>query len=130
MINLIVPLHTQMNCESTIQVAQFLGKTIHTRDASNQLLKLVADNPCQKVDLDFSEVEYISRSFADQFHADKIKLATEQQKTIIVTNANEEVINMLQAVARTQNKAYRGHTHLPVYKYSTWNQLENFLLSI
>jgi hypothetical protein len=93
-------------------------------------LELVEKDPCQKIDLDFSNVEYISRSFADQFHADKIKLAIEQQKSIIVTNANEEVINMLQIVAKTQNKIYRGYSNLPVYKYSTWNQLENYLLSI
>ena len=64
-----------MNCETTIQVVDLLGKTIHTRDASNQLLKLVAENPCYTIELDFLDVAYISRSFADQFHADKISLA-------------------------------------------------------
>lgn len=119
-----------MNCETTIQVAELLGKTIHTREASNHLLQFVASDRCQQIELDFTGVDYISRSFADQFHADKMHLAAEQQKSIIVTNANTEVVNMLQAVAKTQNKTYRGNTSLPVYKYSTWSQLENFLLSI
>lgn len=119
-----------MNCRTTIRVSDLLGVTIHTREASNELLKAVSEDCCKQVDLDFSDVEYISRSFADQFHADKIKLAVEQQKNIIVTNANEEVIKMLQAVARTQNKTYKEYSDIPVYKYSNWTQLENFLLSV
>lgn len=119
-----------MNCHTTIQVFELLGATIHTREASNELLRVVQNDPCAQIDLDFSQVAYISRSFADQFHADKVKLAQEQQKSIMVTNANEEVVQMLQAVAKTQNKEHRDLNHAPVYRYSQWNQLENFLLSV
>jgi len=120
-----------MNCEPTISVAKLLGKTIHTRDASRQLLDFIAENPCMKVELDFLDVDYISRSFADEFHANKIKLASELQKSIILTNANDEVINMFQSVARTQNKRFKEDTATrPIYKYSSWSQLESYLLSI
>jgi hypothetical protein len=118
-----------MNCQTIIQVAEILGNTIHTRDAAKQLLSVVAADPCAQTELDFSEVTYISRSFADQFHSDKLQLIASSQKQIIVTNANEEVVNMLQAVAKTQNKSYQNSS-LPVFKYSNWNQLENYLLSI
>ncbi len=91
---------------------------------------MVAADAGQKIELDFAEVDYISRSFADEFHANKIQLATDTQKTIIVTNANDEVMNILQAVAKTQNKTYRAAGSLRVYKYSSWSQLEKFLLSI
>ena len=93
-------------------------------------MDFVANSPCKNIELDFLDVDYISRSFADQFHADKIKISIELQKSIIVTNANDEVINMLQSVARTQNKSYNELTEVPVYKYSNWIQLENYLLSI
>lgn len=119
-----------MNGESIIQVAQVLDITLHTRDAARQLLQMVADSPCQQVELDFRNVQYISRSFADQFHADKIALAIASQKIIVVVNASESVVNMLQTVARTQNKSYRTESGLPVLKYTDWQQLENFLLSI
>lgn len=119
-----------MLCESTIRVNEILGTTIHTREAVIQLLDLLKKSPDSKIELDFSEVSYISRSFADQFYADKMKLMSEEKKDIIVTNANEEVINMLHAVAQTQNKSFRGYSTFPVYKYSTLNQLDNFLLSI
>lgn len=119
-----------MNCVTIIQVSKLLGQTIHTREAAKFLLADVKNDLCEKVELDFSDVDYISRSFADQFHADKIQLALDQQKQIIVTNATEEVINMLQAVAKTQNKTYRANHAPPIYKYSKWSPLENFLLTI
>lgn len=91
---------------------------------------MVADSPCQQVELDFLGVQYISRSFADQFHTGKMELAVVSQKTIVVVNASESVVNMLQTVAKTQNKTYRTESSLPVLKYTDWQQLENFLLSI
>ena len=118
-----------MNCEAIISVADVLGKTLHTREAAVQLLQKVAEHPCSTIELDFLGVDYMSRSFADQFHSDKLELAAVSEKTIVVVNANEEVVRMLQAVARTQNKAYQSGG-LPVFKYSNWNHLENFLLSI
>lgn len=119
-----------MNCESTISVAKALDTTLHTRDAAKQLLQMVDDSPCQRVELDFLDVQYISRSFADQFHTDKMELAAASQKDIVVVNASEAVVNMLQTVARTQNKSHRTESSLPVLKYTNWTQLENFLLSI
>lgn len=81
------------------------------------------------MELDFSSVEYISRSFADQFHFDKMNCAINLQKTIIVANARETVVNMLQAVAKSQNASGRKLERVPVYKYSSQRQLEDFLLS-
>lgn len=119
-----------MNCNSTIPVRDIFDSTLHTRDAANQLLKWVEQDLCDHVELDFAEVEYISRSFADQFHAEKLKLATKTNKVILVTNANEEVIRMLQAVAQTQGKVNRSYEKVQVYNYTDWKSLERFLLSI
>ena len=119
-----------MNCNATIPVFDLLSSTLHTRQAAKELLQASAENPCDHVVLHFANVEYISRSFADQFHADKLKLADSSTKTIIVTNANEEVFKMLQAVANTQHKVNRDYEKIPVYNYTDWNSLERFLLSI
>ena len=119
-----------MNCETTIRLVDLLGTTIHTREASNQLLKLVQENPCQKIELDFLNVSYISRSFADQLYADKTRLSNDLRKYLVITNANDEVISMLQAVERTQNKSRKQYVDSPVYKYSSWKQIEDYLLSI
>lgn len=118
-----------MNGHTTITVLDILGTTIHTREASVTLLKVAGNDPCDQLDLDFAGVAFISRSFADQFHADKIRLAQKSNKRIMVTNANESIINMLQAVSRTQNKTERHFPRIPVYKYTDKNALERFLLS-
>lgn len=119
-----------MNCNSTISVFSLFGATLHTRQVAIELLKNVEDRPCDNVELDFQQVDYISRSFADQFHSDKLSLAERLQKKIIVINPNEEVLKMLQAVARTQHKDKRDVKELPVYHYTDWQSLERFLLSI
>lgn len=119
-----------MNCELILDVSVILGKTLHTREAAQKLLDVVANQSCDHVELDFFNVSYISRSFADQFYSEKLNLATTQQKSILVLNANEEVIRMLQTVARTQNKSDLQFNSMPVYKYSTWSQLESYLLSV
>jgi len=119
-----------MTCNSTISVFDLLGDSLHTRQAVTQLLHNVAQNPCAHIELDFAEVEYISRSFADQFHAEKLALATRQQKSIIVTNANDQIIRMLQAVAKTQDVKDRLYEKMPVFHYTNWRSLENFLLSV
>jgi hypothetical protein len=106
-----------------------MGSSIHSREASAVLMQLVKEDPCDYVELDFSAVEHISRSFADQFHFDRINCAIELKKTIIVSNASESVINMLQAVAKTQNSINRKNRIVPVYRYSSYQQLENFLLT-
>lgn len=104
--------------------------TLHTRPAAKQLLEVVANDPCDHIELDFAEVDYISRSFADEFHAEKMKLVEATGKAILVMNANEEVVRMLQAVAKTQHKDHRSYEHMPVYHYTDWKNLDRFLLSI
>jgi len=118
-----------MNNNSSISVLRLLGATIHTREAMAVMLREIKKNPCNQVDLDFTGVEFISRSFADQFHEEKARLAEITGKEMIVTNANESVIDMLQAVSRTQNKSSRNLSNIPVYQYSDRNSLERFLIS-
>jgi hypothetical protein len=119
-----------MNCKSTISVLSLFGPTLHTRQAAVDLLEVVQMDPCADVELDFQQIEYVSRSFADQFHADKLTIAESQQKRIVVINASEEVLKMLQAVARTQSRENNAINKLPVYRYTDWQSLEQFLLSV
>lgn len=120
-----------MNCHSTIFISELLGNSIHTREASSVLLDVIKNDPCDYIELDFSSIEYISRSFADQFHFDKLNCAIDLKKTIVVANASDDVINMLQAVAKSHNSNDRKKTDkVPVYKYSSYNELESFLLSL
>ena len=119
-----------MNCTTTISVFDQFGSSIHTREASTILMNLIEKESCGYIEVDFSQVDYISRSFADQFYFDKTRYTVEFKKNVIISNANESVIHMLSAVAKTQNKKPNAFLNIPIYKYSTQSQLENFLLSI
>ena len=119
-----------MNQHSTILVHEILGSSIQTREASSVLMNRVKNNSSNNIEFDFTSVEYISRSFADQFYFDKNKYSTELQKNIIVSNVSDNIVKMLQAVAKSQNSVNRNLvSNVPVYKYSSYSQLESFLLS-
>ena len=69
-----------MNCTATISVSESIGTMVHTREASSILMKLIEKEPCNYIELDFLNVEYISRSFADQFYIGQGKLCAPLEK--------------------------------------------------
>ena len=73
-----------MNYTTTISVFKSIGPSVHTRESSKILMKLIEQNQNDSIQLDFSQVEYISRSFADQFYADKMNCAIKLEKNIIL----------------------------------------------
>lgn len=117
-----------MDKETTIRLADVIGTSIHTRESSARLLELVEKNPNPQIELDFSHVKYISRSFADQFYIDRLSTIRKLKKIIIIANANENVLRMLESVEKTHKKAVRTGLDLPVYKLSSPSELEDFLL--
>jgi hypothetical protein len=117
-----------MNCSSTIPVYELLGSSIHTREASSFLKQLVESNPCDHIELDFSHVDQISRAFADQLYFDKFNVVKNTHKTISISNASENVVNMFRAVEKSQNIVDRKVYNIPIYRYASHNQLQNFLL--
>ena len=58
-------------------------------------------------------------SFADHFYFDIMNCAIELKKNVIVSNANESVVHLLNAVAKTQNKKPYTFLNIPIYKYSS-----------
>lgn len=119
-----------MNSAITISVSKLIGTSVHTREASNILMEAIEKDLCDYIEFDFSNVEYISRSFADQFYVDKLNCAAKFKKNIIISNANETVMHMLNIVSKTQNKKHGNSAVFPIYKYSSQEYLDNFLLSI
>lgn len=83
-----------------------------------------------ELELDFSNIEFMSRSYADQFHKTKIAYEQNNKVRIHIINANEEVINMLQVVAKTQSSSERIFEKIPVFRFSKPQMLTDYLLSI
>ena len=41
--------------------------------ANKVIFEIIENNPCDNIEVDFNNVIFISRSFADQFYIDKLK---------------------------------------------------------
>lgn len=86
---------------STINVAQKLSKTLSSRDILEVLVKEIKSVKEKQVNLDFREVELISRSVAHELL--KIQVDFERKKIfkkiVNFVNTNEEVSKMLRIVA-------------------------------
>ena len=113
-----------------INVIKELNSILNTREAATYLLNIIREEDVKFVVFDFSGIEFMSRSFADQFHKESNDIQKKNYLAIQITNANEEIINILQTVARTQNKKERNFIKLPVYNYSDPEMLSDYLLSV
>lgn len=113
-----------------IMVVKQLSELLNSREAATMLLNYVRDQKADRVEFDFSDVEFMSRSFADQFHKERYELQKSNGLIIEISNANEEIINILNTVERTQNKVKREFIKLPVFKYSDTDMLSDYLLSV
>ena len=100
-----------------------------SREAVSSLFDKLS-NMDSNLELDFSNVEFISRSYADQFYKAKSDFEKMHNSEIHIMNANEEVINMLHVVSKTQNSNERFFDKVPVYRFSKIDRLSDYLLSI
>lgn len=80
-----------------IQIAKLLAPIISSRDIIAVLKKKIIAAKSSLIELDFSDVEFISRSAAHELILMKEDLRN--KKEITIANANEAVIQMLRIVA-------------------------------
>lgn len=90
---------------STILIAQRIAKIVSSRDLVRNLEKEISKKQHNLVELDFTDVEFISRSAAHELLALQEKMRTRRfkKKEVRFINTNEDVKNMLRIVAA--NKA-------------------------
>lgn len=83
----------------TILLAAMLGKDIRTRSRVKSILDEI--DPLRDTLIDLRDVEFISRSFADEL----ITLMEMNESLIKIANASDEVEAMIGIVKRGRNKA-------------------------
>ena len=119
------------NCTHEILVRQFFSHhDLVTREAATAIMQSVKEHPCDVVNLDFAGIDFISRSFADQFHKEKMLLWENGEKEIIVLNAHNDVFQMFNAVANTQtsdNSAYKSFSRL---NFESMRSLKEYLQGV
>jgi hypothetical protein len=82
--------------ETRIRVRDSVGDVLMLRSAADALFRSIASSAQTRVVLDFSEVEFMSRSFADEYLSAKSK----SRKLIVERGVQSDIRRMLDLVAR------------------------------
>ena len=112
-----------------ILVNKNISETLNTRDSATLLFDIILHEDAKNVVFDFSNVVFMSRSFADQFHKERMKLKDKKGLFIQIKNASDEVRKMLVTVENTQSKKNRFYRELPVFTFSEDN-MEAYLFAL
>jgi anti-anti-sigma regulatory factor len=116
-----------MNSVIHIKLANEFDKILNSRELATEVANQIRNSNANQAELDFSEVEFMSRSFADQFFKEKLKLLQVHNILIEVKNANEEITAMLKAVANTQNVTDRKISTINILHLDDFTALKNHL---
>ncbi|MCB0768586.1 MAG: hypothetical protein KDB95_15360 [Flavobacteriales bacterium] len=116
-----------MRASTDIKVKNKVGSNPNYRNSADVLFTEVPATTEELV-LDFSEVEFISRGFADEFHKARLRFQTERNVPVVLEQVNEAVQEMLSAVARTQEGSTPLRVDFPVIRVNSVDELERMLL--
>lgn len=121
-----------MRTEMEIYLRDFYT-TLDTRESASTLIeKFKSEYNCQLTSgivLNFEGIDFMSRSFADQFH----KEITNNDFDIDLTfyNINDTIRETLRIVEKTQKSRVKSNTKKIVYfKFDSISKIENYLYSI
>ncbi len=118
---------------AVINIRELVGNTLDSRDEARKLFSYLSDqyNHPQAVVFDFDAVDFMSRSFADEFHKLKMAWSAEQNCSVIeIENADVQIIDILQAVAKTQRSRELNNTDRVLLSFTNTEQLSEYLLSV
>jgi hypothetical protein len=118
-----------------IDVAKSAGKILNTRDEAIKLFNFFLENKFDSVfvTVDFTNVEFMSRSFADQFYQLKANWELGKNNKIQLQSDNQQIAEILDAVSRTQytqdNKRVIRSEVKELY-FDKFKQFEEYMLAI
>ena len=82
--------------KSKLSLSEEYGEILSTRSTAREIFNRTNKFKLKKVELDFTNIEFISRSFCDEF----LKQKEKSNKEVECTNINQEVKDMLKIVAK------------------------------
>jgi len=104
-----------MNENNTINVASVVAPVLASRDVISTLKSKIEKLAAQQVQLDFANVEFVSRSAAHELLRLKEQLTTQEDKQEIeFINANDEVSQMLRTVASNRAVPKKPSEAMPI----------------
>ncbi len=118
---------------SEINLLDILPNTLDTREASTRLFEFLEsnNNNTPTIKLNFSSIEFMSRSFADQFHKERLAFQTKNNCLIELKNADVQIIEILHAVSNTQKtRSSIDNSNISILTFSNSEQLEEYMFAL
>lgn len=105
---------------SEIKITAILSPTLASREAATRLVNIIKEESkiSHKIEIDFTGVIFMSRSFADQFHKDLY--ADEEKLDLNFKKASLDIISMLRTASNTR---VQRKTSVNTYKEFVFNNL-------
>lgn len=110
-----------------IELYRRFGNMLTSREQANSICTSFPDPPCEVV-LDFSNINFMSRSFADQFYKSSHRPNNNVQ--VITVNTNQQVAAMLKAVTKTQGLGKIAAPTFTIRTLTDRRELKKYLRSI
>jgi hypothetical protein len=112
---------------SKIIVSNLIGTTLSSREQADSLFNHI--RKCsEKIIVDFSDINFISRSFADQFYKEFLEL--NKIMMIVTVNGDQVVSDILNAVSQTQITKHRALLPIKTQSFTDKEKLKKYLVSI
>ena len=119
-----------MTSPVSISVRRFFNASaLHTREQAEKLFAAVLDQlqPPEELFVDFSGIEFISRSFADELV--KLKITSRRKRLINFCCTSSDIRSMLEAVEHTQTGNAK-EPKVPIQRLDNLDSLMNFFSRI
>ena len=120
-----------------VEVAKIDGHTLNTRDEAVKLFNFFLEDKfyfkARPIILDFANVEFMSRSFADQFYLLKKNWEFGNNTKIELQNYNKQIAEILAAVSNTQYSQENKRnikSEIKELQFGELKQFEEYLLAI
>ena len=112
---------------SEIKISDLMPITLDTRESASKLAELIIEAGEHTVELDFTNIIFMSRSFADQFHKELYNC--ESTVEISIKNADVSILDMLRAVSKTQHSRKAIKKNYQLISFNSLSKLEDFTFS-
>jgi hypothetical protein len=108
-----------------------VASSLATREAAKNLFANIPLNKSlETVTMDFSSIEFVSRSFADQLLKEQARLFHDSNIIVQMQNLDNDILTLINKVAETQQKSGFESSAIPVLRFTDAKTLNNFLVSI
>ncbi len=111
-----------------INILPNVNKSLDTRDQAQILFESLSNHcpDCNDLVIDFSGIEFMSRSFADQFHKERINFQETRHIHVFIENEVSQIHAILNSVSKTQKNVQRKSNTFKFHSIFTKDQMAQF----